>query len=303
MPAAIPSPSPASPPSSQGSLIFPSPLTSKLPRALKSAPWRPNPGTHNTEWTRTNPSGDTSIWRVSIFFRRVDASSFTTQDSYSNASMLANIDPNNKHYRNGYNKWVGQFGRRWDGDYAQAKKAANTLWSGAERAALYAQVNAFCARDGVHRFGFDDGCGLSNKVMRGVAAAVSGVPNPERKIPRGIDAVRGQIGSARAGPNPKNRHVFEVLEKGRALRARLAKGEKLAASEMRPRAAIPLEDFPVDPAVAVGAGGKRKRAAAAEPFDSSDEDTSEDLSEPPADGDEEEGLPSLPLKKRLRPRV
>ncbi|KAJ4344332.1 hypothetical protein N0V95_006123 [Ascochyta clinopodiicola] len=280
MPEVVPAPANAS--DEPGSIIVPDVETSKVPRTKKGSPWVAVPGTSQHEWTRgANEQQET--WRVVIFFRRLNRDTHAYQDIYVNTNMLNNVDPNDKRFRTSYNKWILQFARRRDAMYTQ--KVARVHWSVAERRALYTAINTFCAKFGIHRFGFTEDCKLSTAQLQLMADAVNAAPNPLRVTPRGVDAVRGQIISAHDKAQPKNKAVFDLTARAVALRARVTAGEAVPRAERKPRLAIALAKFPVDAPPAAAApstpgGKKRKRTAPGQ--DSDEEPSSSELSSPPA---------------------
>lgn len=157
--------------------------------------------------------------------------------------------------------------RRQDANYTQ--KVARVHWNAAERCALYTAINVFCAKFGIQNFGFATECKLSTKQLQIMADAVNAVSNPSGLDPRGIDAVRGQITSARNKSPPKNKAVFDLLAKGTDFRARMSGGEAIPETERKPKTATPLSEFPVGPSVAATPpltpdSKKRKRAAVVE---------------------------------------
>jgi hypothetical protein len=275
-------PAPANTSRGSGSIIFPGVEASTVPRALRGSPWSPIPGTSGYEWTRGD--GDKKkTWRINVFFRRLDRDTYACQDVYVNTNLLKSVDPNNKQFRNAYNKWVLQFARRQDAGYTQ--KVARVHWNAAERRALFTAINVFCSKFGIHKFGFVEGCRMSAEQLQLMADAVNASPNPSRSEPRGVDAVRGQITSAHNKSQPKNKAIFDLLAKGAAFRARMAGGETIPEAEQKPKAAIPLSEFPADPPVTatpplIPGGEKRKRIAAVEET----EPSSSELSSPSASG-------------------
>lgn len=266
-----------------GGVIFPDVESSKLPRTKKGLPWNPVPDTSGYEWTR-GEDDDQETWKINIFFRRLDRDTHAYQDIYVNTNILKNVNPNNKRFRTSYNKWVLQFARRRDPSYTA--KIVRVHWNTAERHALYTAINTFCAKLGLHRFGFTDDCKLSTAQMQSMADAVNNAHNPLRMAPRGVDAVRGQIVSAHDKSPPKNKAVFELLARANALRARIASGEAVARAERKPAFAIPLSDFPVESAVGTPllalAHGSKKRKRAVVVETGGLEPSSSELSSPPA---------------------
>ncbi|KAF9700310.1 hypothetical protein EKO04_001440 [Ascochyta lentis] len=276
-------PAPANTSDEPGSIIVPDVETSKVPRTKKGSPWVPVPGTSRHEWVRG--TGDQQeTWRIVIFFRRLTRDTYAYQDIYINTNMLNNVDPNDKRFRTSYNKWILQFARRRDAMYTQ--KVARVHWSVAERRALYTAINTFCAKFGIHRFGFTEDCKLSTAQLQLMADAVNAAPNPLRVAPRGVDAVRGQIISAHDKAQPKNKAIFDLTARAIALRARLATGEAVSRAQRKPRLAIALAEFPVDAQVAAAAApstpSSRKRKRVAPVQDSDEEPSSSELSSPTA---------------------
>jgi hypothetical protein len=263
-----------------GSIIVPDVEASKVPRTKKGSPWVPVPGTSRYEWTRGN-GNQQETWRIAVFFRRLNRGTHEYEDIYINTGMLTTVDPNDIKFRTSYNKWVLQFARRRDATYTN--KVARVHWNVAERRALYTTVNAFCAMYGVNNFGFTNGCKLSANRLQAMADTVNTVANPLRAAPRGIDAVRGQIISAHAKAQPKNKEIFDLRVKAAALRARIDAGEIPSRAERKPQFAIPLSEFPVNPPAAATAPStvrnkKRKRTAVVE---DTEEQSSSGMSSPP----------------------
>lgn len=259
-------PMPADVPSSGDSVIFPNVEASTVPRTPKSSPWTPVPGSAGYEWTR-GEGDEKKAWRINIFFRRLSRDTHAFEDIYVNVNHLKNVDPNNSTFRTVYNKWVLQIARRQDANYTQ--KVARVHWNAAERRALYTAINAFCARFGIHRFGFADECKLSTNALQMMADAVNAAPNPSRCDARGIDAVRGQITSAHNKSPPKNKAVFDLLAQSTGFRARMAAGEVIPKAVRKPKAAISRAEFPLDTPVpgtprSTPDSKKRKRTAAVE---------------------------------------
>lgn len=267
-----------------GSIIFPDVETSKVPRTKRAAPWKPVPGTSRYEWTRGD--GDSlESWRVNMFLHRLQRGTYAYQDIYINTNVLNNVNPNDKTFRTLYNKWILQFARRRDATYTQ--KVVRIHWSVSERHALYTSINKFCTDFGIDKFGFSDGCELGTKQLQRMADFVNTVPNSSRTMPRGVDAVRGQIVSSHDRPQPKNKAIFHLLAKAALFRSRIASGEEIFSAERQPELAIPLSQFPVDdPEMAPGrltrGGKKRKRVIIVEKNDK--ESFGSELSSPPGSG-------------------
>ncbi|UPX15394.1 uncharacterized protein EKO05_0005841 [Ascochyta rabiei] len=262
-----------------GSIIVPDVETSKVPRTKKGSPWVRVPGTSQHQWKRGDGEQQ-ETWSVVIFFRRLNRDTHAYQDIYVNTNMLTTVNPNDKRFRTSYNKWILQFARRRDATYTQ--KVARVHWSVAERRALYTAINTFCHESGIHRFGFTENCKLSTAQLQVMADAVNAAPNPLRVVPRGVDAVRGQIISAHDKAQPKNKAVFDLMAKAVVLRARIAAGEAVSGAERKPRLAIALTEFPVDalPAAASSTPSDRKRKRTAPVQDSDEEPSSSGLSSP-----------------------
>ena len=274
-------PIPANTCTDPGSIIVPDVEVSKVPRTKKGLSWVPVPGTSCYEWTRGD--GDQQEkWRIVVFFRRLSRDTNKYQDIYINTNMLNSVDPNNKKFRTSYNKWILQFARRRDATYTQ--KVARVHWNIAERRALYAAINVFCAKFGINKFGFSEDCKLSTRQLQLMADAVNTAENSLRTAPRGVDAVRGQIISAHDKAQPKNKAIFDLAVTAVAQRSRIERGEVVPRAERKPQFAIPLAAFPIDPPTATASSStsidrKRKRTTAVD--DSDEEPSSSELSSPP----------------------
>lgn len=155
-----------------------------------------------------------------------------------------------------------------------------------------------------------------------MADAVNAVPNPSRLETRGIDAVHGQISSAHNKSQPKNKAIYDLLAKGTEFRARTSGGEAISEAELKPKAAIPLPDFPVDHPVtttppSTPGSRKSKRTIASEATEPSSselsspavselgedpETTADENTEPGKSGDGQwvEAKGPLPSKKACR---
>ncbi|KAF1911436.1 hypothetical protein BDU57DRAFT_103930 [Ampelomyces quisqualis] len=190
-------------------------------------------------WTRRNKDGTgTDVWRPTILFRRFNETTNKYEEIYMNKKKLANVDPNEKLYQYGYNKWIDQIIRRRDSTYV--KVVHKDHWSIKERQALFSAVNDYVRRNGLRRFGFDEGVKMSKEEMQTMTAAVNAVNGKSRQV----DAVRSQIHSSHVR---KNKAIFELLARAREMRERLARGEKVPRTERYPDQAIPLRDFPQEP--------------------------------------------------------
>lgn len=239
-----------------GSTIYPDVETSKIPRKKKGATWTPIPGASKHAWTRGKDT-----WSLHVFFIRLHRDSNTYQDTNSNTPLLVRdtINPNDPSFRRKDNKWILQFARRRATDYAW--QVSRVHWSPSERRALYTAINTFCARHGIHNFGFTDTCKLDATQLQRMADQINLAPNPARTVARGVDAVRGQIISAHES---KNGALFKLLQKGRRLREKITGGGEVSRADKFPEAAIPIEEFPSDDGASVTNGTKkRKRGGAA----------------------------------------
>jgi hypothetical protein len=185
-------------------------------------------------WTRAaGAHGPEVVWTPCIMFRRLDSETGEYLQPYVNVERLHNIDPNDKDWSYAYNKWLDQIKRRRDSTYEQV--VLKHHWSHAERAALYEAINAFIAKSGLHSF--DSGYDMSNKDIQVMTDAVNNVGG----MGRGIDAVRGQITSSHGR---KNKAIWELRDRAKAMRQRIGVGERIARAEQYPQEAIPRSQFP-----------------------------------------------------------
>jgi hypothetical protein len=181
-------------------------------------------------------------------FRRFNAATHAYEEIYLSAAKLVDVDPNDKKYQYAYNKWIDQIRRRRDEAYV--KSVVKEHWSPAERAALYAGINAYMRVKGLERFGFGRG-GMERADVRDIAEKVSGVGEG-----RGVDAVRSQIATAHGR---KNGAVWELLKRAEVLREKMGNGEEVGRKERWPEEAIPKAQWPL-----VEGGGKKRKAGVVE---------------------------------------
>ncbi|KAL5114043.1 hypothetical protein ACEQ8H_008057 [Pleosporales sp. CAS-2024a] len=194
-------------------------------------------GTSN-RWTREDPKGGPdAVFEPKIMFRRFDSTTHKYEELYLNMRMLSGCDPNNQTWMYAYNKWIDQIRRRRDSTYT--KLVNKDHWTVAERRALCEAINHYVRVSGLRRFGSGDDVQIPCAAMQAMADAVNAVGGKKRRP----DAVRSQIFSSHL---KKNKVIFDLIERAKHIRARLAAGEKIARAERYPDMAIPESMFPKD---------------------------------------------------------
>ncbi|KAH8730840.1 hypothetical protein GQ44DRAFT_768010 [Phaeosphaeriaceae sp. PMI808] len=190
-------------------------------------------------WTR--PAGrdqPNEVWRPIIFFRRFDARTHKYEEAYTSIAKLRNVNPNDKKYMYAYNKWIDQIRRRRDSKYN--KVVIKDHWTIIERCALYAAINSFVRKSGLHNLGFGQGFKMGQKELRTMADTVNRVGGKARKI----DAVRGQIMTAH---EKKNKAIFDLMQRAQILRGHLGSNESITRADIYPTEAILPSLFPSEP--------------------------------------------------------
>ncbi|KAG9184941.1 hypothetical protein G6011_11771 [Alternaria panax] len=161
-----------------------------------------------------------------------DFVSLLLQHIHIGTSKLNNIDPNNKVWKDAYNKWVDQISRRSNADYE--KKKTRDHWTVGEICAMYTAINAF-----VHENGIDGYDTMTTSDLQVITDAINAVGGKDR----GLDALRGQITSAH---ETKNHTMWYLRENSRAFRLMIEGGGEVSDDERYPEHIIPLSEFPVE---------------------------------------------------------
>ncbi|RMZ74493.1 hypothetical protein GMOD_00003540 [Pyrenophora seminiperda CCB06] len=213
--------------------IFPLNLEScKVPRKFKMKRDGSEPRWVNTaghRWERT-AEGKTDVFYVKTVHRRFDARTHKYVQLFSSTSKLLNIDPNDKRWAYGYNKWIDQIIRRADSEYVQVKQRSH--WKPEEICAMYNGFNAF-----FHANGIDAYTRISNADLQTIADLVNAAGNHNR----GIDAVRGQMHSSHGGKNKSLAYLRENLAE---LEEYMEAGGIISQNERFPQQWIPQAEFP-----------------------------------------------------------
>lgn len=217
------------------SLFFPDLTTYKVPHrphARKSVPHIPWIKTSAWRWERT-VDGKTEIWSPNFVFRRFNARTHKYEKIYVCEKRVNNVDPNDKGWMYGYNKWIDQIKRRSDSSYVQEKRRDH--WTVPEICAMYTGINDF-----LHTNGIDAYHGITTASLQKILDAINAVGNKNR----GIDALRGQMSSAHKLKNPS---LAYLRENARDLAEYLADGGIISDAERFPEKFIPEEEFPTAP--------------------------------------------------------
>jgi hypothetical protein len=182
-------------------------------------------------WERTF-KGKHETFTPSIALRRFNARTHAYEHIHVGTSKLKNIDPNDKTWKDAYNKWIDQISRRSNADYQ--KKKTRDHWTVGEICAMYTAINAF-----VHENGIDAYDAMSTADLTTITDAINAAGGKGR----GLDALRGQITSAHES---KNHTMWYLRENARDFRLMIEGGGEVTDEERFPEHIIPLEEFPVE---------------------------------------------------------
>jgi hypothetical protein len=182
-------------------------------------------------WERTF-KGKHEVFTPSIALRRFNARTHAYEHIHIGQSKLNNIDPNNKKWKDAYNKWIDQISRRSNAAYQ--KKKMRDHWSVAEICAMYTGINAY-----VHANGIDAYDNMSTADLKTIINAINAVGGKNR----GLDALRGQIVSAH---ETKNATMAHLRDNCRDFRDLIEGGGIVSDDERFPTHIIPLTEFPVE---------------------------------------------------------
>ncbi|KAI4658282.1 uncharacterized protein J4E79_007264 [Alternaria viburni] len=154
-------------------------------------------------WERTF-KGIHEVFTPSIALRRFNARTRAYEHVHVGQSKLTNIDPNDKKWKDAYNKWIDQISRRSNAAYE--KKKNRDHWTVPEICAMYTGINDF-----VHTKGFDAYDTITTADLAKIVEAINKAGGKNR----GLDALRGQITSAH---ETKNKTMAYLRENARDFR-------------------------------------------------------------------------------------
>ncbi|KAL1794466.1 hypothetical protein ACET3X_007887 [Alternaria dauci] len=174
--------------------------------------------------------GSQEVFTPSIALRRFNARTHAYEHIHVGTSKLDNIDPNNKVWKDAYNKWIDQISRRSNADYE--KKKSRDHWTVEEICAMYTAINAF-----IHSNGIDAYDTMTTKDLQAITDAINTVGGKGR----GLDALRGQITSAH---ETKNHTMWYLREHSRDFRLMIEGGGVITDEERYPEHVVPLSEFP-----------------------------------------------------------
>ncbi|KAI4916572.1 uncharacterized protein J4E92_009076 [Alternaria infectoria] len=216
------------------SIFFPDLESCKVPKKDKEKKSNPvvewNKVSEN-RWERTF-KGINEVFTPSIALRRFNARTRAYEHVHVNQSKLTNIDPNDKKWKDAYNKWIDQISRRSNAAYE--KKKNRDHWTVPEICAMYTGINDF-----VHTKGFDAYDTITTVDLSKIVEAINKAGGKNR----GLDALRGQITSAHA---TKNKTMAYLRENARDFRLLVEAGGVVGDEERYPKHMIPLSEFPVE---------------------------------------------------------
>ncbi|KAI4944083.1 hypothetical protein J4E91_008938 [Alternaria rosae] len=218
----------------EDSIFFPDLESCKVPKKDKdkknSAVVRWNKVSQN-RWERTF-KGIHEVFTPSIALRRFNARTHAYEHIHIGQSKLINIDPNDKKWKDAYNKWIDQISRRSNAAYQ--KKKNRDHWTVPEICAMYTGINDF-----IHEHGFDAYDTINTADLTDIVDAINVVGGKNR----GLDALRGQITSAY---ETKNKTMAYLREHARDFRLMVEAGGVVSDEERYPEHMIPLSEFPVE---------------------------------------------------------
>ena len=216
------------------SIFFPDLESCKVPKKDKEKKNNPvvewNKVSEN-RWERTF-KGINEVFTPSIALRRFNARTRAYEHVHVGQSKLTNIDPNDKKWKDAYNKWIDQISRRSNAAYE--KKKNRDHWIVPEICAMYAGINDF-----VHTKGLDAYDTITTADLSKIVEAINKAGGKNR----GLDALRGQITSAH---ETKNKTMAYLREHARDFRLLVESGGVVSNEERYPKDMIPLSEFPVE---------------------------------------------------------
>ena len=193
----------------------------------------------------------THAYEVSIIYTRYTLQHELTahfrivQHIHIGISKLKDIDPNDKVWKDAYNKWIDQISRRSNADYE--KKKTRDHWTAGEICAMYTAINAF-----IHDNGIDAYDTMTSADLQAITDAINAVGGKAR----GLDALRGQITSAH---ETKNHTMWYLREHARDFRLMIEGGGEVTDDERYPEHIIPLSEFPLEKRVNHRKSGRTRR--------------------------------------------
>ncbi|CAN9175906.1 unnamed protein product [Alternaria alternata] len=189
--------------------------------------------------------GNHEVFTPSIALRRFNARTHAYEHIHIGISKLKDIDPNDKVWKDAYNKWIDQISRRSNADYE--KKKTRDHWTAGEICAMYTAINAF-----IHDNGIDAYDTMTSADLQAITDAINAVGGKAR----GLDALRGQITSAH---ETKNHTMWYLREHARDFRLMIEGGGEVTDDERYPEHIIPLSEFPLEKRVNHRKSGRTRR--------------------------------------------
>jgi hypothetical protein len=216
--------------------LEPDPTSLRLdPRKAKGT-WK-EPAKGSSKWTREDEE-----WEPTVLIRTFDVE---TQEYLSGHTMISHFvkafDPNNRAWRQKYNKALDQIRRRDDPNYKL--KVTRFSWADEERQALYRAINKWCKVKGVDKFCLESGV-LDMRQMAEDINSECLILHQKREHTRSHDMVRSQIRNAigNGSENFKNHPIKVLAARALKLKHSIASGMKISREERFPDEAIPLEN-------------------------------------------------------------
>jgi hypothetical protein len=288
-------PAPTASTTGPAAICFFPPLASlKIPKKLNGVNWTQHPTEPDT-YTRTDKTGITTTFKLTIILRAFDTVTHTYTKTYMNEAM-AGVDPR-AGLATKYNKWIFRIEERKDPAYN--KVISRDPWIVAERVELYNCINEYCRSNRLPKFGpAKKETSLKMTELENWATRINAVGGKNRNK----FAVRTQIFKAHEF---KNKQIFDLLKHAEVQRAQKAQGLTVTnwTEQEFPQDAFPSSEFPTaerEKAVKAAAANDRQQKAGKNAMSETAnkrkrgksaavvEDDSDEAEQEMADGDEEE---------------
>jgi hypothetical protein len=199
------------------------------------------PANGSSKWTRGGEE-----WSPTVLIRRFDSQtheylSVNTMHSHLNET----IDPNNRDWRQRFNKALDQIRQRNDSDYTI--KVTKVTWTDEERQALYKSINKWCRKKGVDNFSLEKGKLDLRQLADDINADCSAL-HQQKGYSRSHDMVRSQIRHAieSTSKNFEGNPIRILANRAQEMKQSVDKGVEFPCKEQFPDEAIPLKGIAKD---------------------------------------------------------
>lgn len=185
------------------------------PKSKKGLVWKYRK-TSDTWWR-----ADGLSWYPSLVLRKFLTSTNEYVSIGENLGLLATVDPNDQVWARKYNSWIQQWNRR----STKAVTVTRKHWSDDEIATLYREVNKVVRKHGLDAYdrltktSFAESNIVKINAVRGLSRPTESVASMMRR---------------KKGP------IFDLIQRGKGIKARLDAGEILRNEERYPEDALPV---------------------------------------------------------------